>query len=64
VSQYKRTNTRSLASVWVERTVPINESEENIDAIREKIRTGQARLRVVEYPWGVEFDVYTVEGDQ
>jgi len=48
----------------VERTVPINESEENIDAIREKIRTGQARLRVVEYPWGVEFDVYTVEGDQ
>jgi len=43
------------------RSVPIDSSED-LDSIREKIRTGHAFLKVVEYPWGVEFDVVNVEG--
>jgi len=46
------------------RPVSIDESSENLDSIREKIRTGQAFLKVVEYPWGVEFDLVNVEGKQ
>jgi len=46
----------------VTRPVSIEESVDNLDSIREKIRTGQAFLKVVQYPWGVEFDVCDVEG--
>ncbi|HYA56115.1 MAG TPA: hypothetical protein VED22_04875 [Nitrososphaerales archaeon] len=62
LSQYMRANTQSLASVSVARQAPIGESPEDLDAIRERIRRGQALLKVVEYPWGVEFDVVNVEG--
>jgi len=61
MSQYQHANTRSLASVSMTRSVPIDSSED-LDSIREKIRTGHAFLKVVEYPWGVEFDVVNVEG--
>jgi hypothetical protein len=37
--------------------VPIDESLEDLDSIRQRIESGQAFLRVVEYPWGVGFDV-------
>ena len=62
MSQYQHANTRSLASVSVTRPVSINESTEDLDSIREKFRTGQAYLKVVEYPWGLEFDLINVEG--
>jgi len=62
MSQYKHANTRSLVSVSVTRPVSIDESPEDLDSIRGKIRTGKAFLKVVEYPWGVEFDVIDVEG--
>ena len=32
-------------------------ADNGIDLIAEKIRSGEALLRVVAYPWGVEFDV-------
>ena len=32
-------------------------SRDNIDSLIEKIREREALLRVVAYPWGVEFDV-------
>jgi len=64
MSQYQRANARSLASVSVTRPVPIDENPEDLDSIREKIRSGQAFLKVVEYPWGIEFDVINVEGGQ
>jgi hypothetical protein len=64
MSQYQHANTRNLASVSVTRPVPIDESPEDLDLIREKIRTGRAFLKVVEYPWGIEFDVINVEGGQ
>ena len=64
MSQYERTSTRSSASVSLTRPTPIDESPEGLDSIREKIRSGQAFLKVVEYPWGVEFDVCAVEERQ
>jgi hypothetical protein len=62
MSQYKHANSRSLVSVSATGLVSTDESLENLDDVGEKIRTGQAFLKVVEYPWGVEFDVYSVEG--
>ncbi len=54
---------RSPASVWVAEPVPI-ESREDVDSVRERILAGRAFLRVVEHPWGVEFDVCEVRGQQ
>jgi len=39
------------------RSVPIEIAQGDIDSITEKIHSGKALLRVVAYPWGVEFDV-------
>jgi len=64
MSQYKHANTRSLASVSVTKPASIDESPEGLDSIRAKIRTGKAFLEVVEYPWGVEFDVVDAEGER
>jgi len=61
MTQHGFANSRSSA-VSVTRPVSIEESVENLDSIREEIRTGQAFLKVVQYPWGVEFDVCDVEG--
>jgi hypothetical protein len=38
-------------------TVPRDIASDEIDLLSEKIRSGEAILRVVAYPWGVEFDV-------
>ena len=38
-------------------TVSRDISGYEIDLLREKIRSGEALLRVVAYDWGVEFDV-------
>ena len=38
-------------------TVSRDISRDEIDLITDKIRSGEALLRVVAYPWGVEFDV-------
>jgi len=64
MSQNKPARATKTASVWAAEPVPIGESQFDVDSVREKIRAGQAVLRVVEYPWGVEFDVCDVEGDQ
>ena len=37
--------------------MPIDESLEDLDSIRQRIESGQAYIRVVEDPWGVGFDV-------
>jgi hypothetical protein len=37
--------------------VPAELSGKDIDALREKVRLGRAFLKVVAYPWGVEFEV-------
>jgi len=63
MNRYEYARNRS-ATVSLTRPVSIEESMEDLDSIREKIRTGQAFLKVVQYPWGVEFDVCYVEGGQ
>jgi hypothetical protein len=64
MSQQIRANNRNPASASLTRAVPINESPESPDSRSKKINAGQAFLRVVEYPWGVEFDVVNMEGRQ
>ena len=39
------------------RTVPIDQIKGDMDSLRKRIQSGQAYLRVVAYPWGVEFEV-------
>jgi len=62
MNQQLHANARSPATVSLTMPVPTDEIQENLDSVHEEIRTGQAYLRVVEYPWGVEFDVVKVEG--
>jgi len=37
--------------------VPVDDGMEDMDSVRRRIASGRAFLRIVEYPWGVEFDV-------
>jgi hypothetical protein len=60
----EQANTRSPVSLSLSLPVPIDEIPENLDSIREKIRKGKAILKVVQYPWGIEFDMCDVEGGQ
>ncbi len=53
--------TQIPAAVLAVRAVSIDRSADDIDSVRERIRAGQAYLQVVEYPWGVEFDVCEME---
>ena len=62
MSHSEGTNSLTRASVWVASPVPIGRGLDDIDSIRQRIQEGRAFLKVVEYPWGVEFDVCDVEG--
>jgi hypothetical protein len=42
--------------VWLARPVPIDQAG-SVSDIVSKIESGRAFLKVVAYPWGVEFDV-------
>jgi hypothetical protein len=64
MTQYKRADAQGSVAVSVTRPMHLVEGREDLDAIREMIRTGRAYLKVIEYPWGVEFDVCDVEGRQ
>jgi hypothetical protein len=61
MSQTEHATSQSLASVWVARPTAV-EGREGLDSVRERIAAGQAVLRVVEYPWGVEFDLFELGG--
>jgi hypothetical protein len=64
MTQYKRADAQGSAAVAITKPVHLDEDWEDLDAVRERIGTGQAFLKVVEYPWGVEFDVCDTEGSQ
>ncbi len=49
--------------VWAARPRHIDEVEEDAASIAKEIRSGRAFLKVVAYPWGVEFDVCEREGE-
>ena len=52
----------ATASVWVADSTPIGEQDNDVSSAAERIKAGQAFLKVVAYPWGVEFDVCEKEG--
>lgn len=54
MNQCKCADTQSSVTDSVTEPVPL---DEDWDAVRERIRAGRAFLRVIEYPWGVEFEV-------
>lgn len=64
MSQQERAATRNLASVRVARPVLVHDGTEDMDSVRQRIESGQAYLRVVAYPWGVEFDLAEVRNQE
>ncbi len=50
------------APVWVAASERVDGMEGDADSIQSKIGSGRAFLKVVAYPWGVEFDVHEGEG--
>ena len=45
------------STVWVTRSRPTDQPREGARLGPDEIRTGRAFLKVVAYPWGVEFEV-------
>jgi hypothetical protein len=48
---------------WVARPVHLEVNHE-VGSLEERISSGRALLKVVAYPWGVEFDVVQAEDGQ
>ena len=61
MNQTEQSGTRIPAEVRVAKPIPIDQVAGGVDAVRERIQAGRAYLKVVEYPWGVEFDVCDAE---
>lgn len=60
MSQHECIAARSLASAWVARPAAVDEGMGDLESVRRRIEAGHAFLKVVEYPWGVEFEVSEV----
>jgi hypothetical protein len=58
------TSAKIPSDVRTANPVPVDLAGEDVDSIREKIVSGKAFLKVVAYPWGVEFDVCEAEGSR
>ena len=50
------------ASIWVAESRPVDMAEDDTGGLSEEIGSGRAFLKVVAYPWGVEFEVIEREG--
>ena len=48
-------------SIWIAKPRHIDGAED-VSSVSEEIGSGRAFLKVVAYPWGVEFDVCSKEG--
>jgi len=48
-------------SIWTAKPRHIDGAED-VSSVSEEIGSGRAFLKVVAYPWGVEFDVCSKEG--
>ena len=60
MTKASRSDLRTL-STWAAREtskpVPIEDVADSIDKVADSIRAGRSLLKVVTYPWGVEFEV-------
>jgi hypothetical protein len=61
--QLEYTTAKVPPSVWVAKPKHID-GVGDMGAISEKVGSGRAFLKVVAYPWGVEFDVCSAEADE
>jgi hypothetical protein len=61
LSQTEFRTAKLPASVWVAKPRHIDGAED-VSSVSEEIGSGRAFLKVVAYPWGVEFDVCSKEG--
>jgi hypothetical protein len=57
VNQIEYATTKVPVSVWVATPKHLDGMTEEADSVEKKIGSGRAFLKVVAYPWGVEFDV-------
>ena len=42
----------------------VEDSTESMGSLESKLSSGRAFLKVIAYPWGVEFDVCEAEGER
>ncbi len=57
MSQIEFTTTTVPPAIWIAKPLHIDEIQEKINDLPDKISSGRTFLKVVAYPWGVEFDV-------
>ncbi len=62
MSQYERAKTEGLPSISAAGPEPIDWRSDGSDSPRGRIAAGPALLSLVEYPWGVEFELGGEEG--
>jgi hypothetical protein len=55
---------KTVPSVLHVKPLQIGEDPNEVSLAAERIRAGEAFLKVVEYPWGVEFEVCGREGEK
>jgi hypothetical protein len=48
---------RASAQALLGPPVQVEDMSDRLDEVAERVRRGEALLRVVAYPWGVEFDL-------
>ena len=63
MSQIEFTTTTVPRGIWIAKPLHIEEIPEEINDLSDKISSGRTFLKVVAYPWGVEFDVCEGEGE-
>lgn len=61
MSQTEFATAKVPASVWVAKPLHVEEMGDEIKSLSTRPKSGQAFLKVVAYPWGVEFDVCDAE---
>lgn len=62
MSRPKHLTATAVPSVLQLKASQFGETPEDVSRIAERIRAGEAFLKVVAYPWGVEFEVCSKEG--
>jgi hypothetical protein len=64
MSQTEVSMAKAPSSAWSAKPVHIEDISDKIDSLPGKIGSGRAFLKVVAYPWGVEFDVFDTENEK
>jgi hypothetical protein len=57
MNQIEFTTSTIPRGIWVAKLLHIDEIQEEVKDLPDKINSGRTFLKVVAYPWGVEYDV-------